>query len=516
MAEANQQIINSIYGLIIILASYLLLNTINPEMVILKGPQINSGNMGIVIYDNDGCGSGVGEYSFLHIYSNTVFGDTTICSGTDCDSDQKENKDYWINHVKSIRFKSAPEEMKVKYALKSNPEKLTEFSFQKNGCLSASFSDLKKITFEYNLPGVYLYKDDACEDDFLFYTMSTSGFPSAPVDWINKVKCLRIVNTKESRFVAVLHEHANYKGQCKEFVGKKDPDPNNPEIFKLSLENSNKLANTKNSFVQAKPLIIAEIDPTQLTDDNPAPDPTQVTDDNPAPDPTQVTDDNPAPDPTQVTDDNPAPDPTQVPGSLGTYSGLKEMADSLTIFEIPKQKRNNDGSDQGVFLYDRTNYDYSISQQGGIPAPSIFIQGSKSDQLKNNIYYYFFNTGISDINPNLGSDVIGSLKNLLSQNIPTVKLQKDSTFDGICNQACNGCCVGFKDLGKKSENAISSLKVSLNYTAILWEHSNYSGMCEVFNNNVADLNSYDMGKCFNWFGLGSSDCTSSLKVFQKK
>jgi hypothetical protein len=116
MGEANQQILNSIYGLIIILASYLLLNTVNPELVILKGPQVNSSSMGIVIYDSDGCGSGVGEYSFLHLYSNTVFGDTAICSGTDCDSDQKDSRDYWIKHTKSIKFLNKPTEVRIKYA----------------------------------------------------------------------------------------------------------------------------------------------------------------------------------------------------------------------------------------------------------------------------------------------------------------------------------------------------------------------------------------------------------------
>jgi hypothetical protein len=62
----------------------------------------------------------------------------------------------------------------------------------------------------------------------------------------------------------------------------------------------------------------------------------------------------------------------------------------------------------------------------------------------------------------------------------------------------------------------TSLKVSSGYVAILWEELNYGGMCEIFNNNIADLNSYDLGKCFNYFGVGSSDCTSSIKVFQKK
>jgi hypothetical protein len=501
--------------LIIILASYLLLNTINPEMVILKGPQINSGNMGIVIYDSDGCGSGVGEYSFLHLYSNTIFGDTVICSGTDCDNDQKENRDYWINHVKSIKFKNAPEEMKVKYALKSNPENLTEFSFQQNECLSASFSDLKKITFEYNLPGVYLYKDDTCDDDFLYYTVSTSGFPSSPVDWINKVKCLRIVNTKESRFVAVLHEHANFKGQCKEFVGKQDPDPNNPETFRLSLENRNKLSSSGLAKMVGglnMPDLNTNILQPQQTQQTPTPG-SSMQENQPTQSQGQTVQE-------LLQKPQQAQSSEQVSEEGGTntqsVSGFRDMADSLTIFEIPKQKRN-DGYDQGVFLYDRANYDDSISQEGGMPAPSIFIQGSSpSEQLRNNVYYYFFSTGMSAINP----DPVGFLKDLILQapqfKIPTIILQKDSSFDGTCNQACSGCCVGFNRVGEKADNTTSSLKVSPNYTAILWENDKYGGMCEIFNNNVADLNSYDMGKCFNWWGLGSSDCTSSLKVFQKK
>jgi hypothetical protein len=156
-----------------------------------------------------------------------------------------------------------------------------------------------------------------------------------------------------------------------------------------------------------------------------------------------------------------------------------------------------------------------------MPKPSIFIQGNKSsEKLLNNVYYYFFNTEKSEVN----NVPFGFFINLLSYmtplgpkySIPEFPLDKDSdSFGTTCNQACSGCCVGFPKI-KNSNDAISSLKVSQNYTAILWEHKEYGGMCEIFNNNVADLNSYDMGKCFNWFGLGSSDCTSSLKVFQKK
>jgi hypothetical protein len=152
-----------------------------------------------------------------------------------------------------------------------------------------------------------------------------------------------------------------------------------------------------------------------------------------------------------------------------------------------------------------------------MPAASIHALGNRPSEIKINTYYYFFDSGESYTEQNLATvaawllDLIPGLQN----KVATSKLEKDTVFKVICDSACEECCVGFDKI-KKSDNAISSLKVSPNYTAILWEHNDYGGMCEIFNNNVADLNSYDMGKCFNWWGLGSSDCTSSLKVFQKK
>jgi hypothetical protein len=511
--EANQQILNSVYGLIIILASYLLLNTINPEMIILKGPQIKSGNMGIVVYDSDNCGggSGTGEYNFLHLYSNTTFGDKTLCSTNDCDDDMKGQKDYWINHVKSIKFLNDPNEMKIKYSLQPKPDDLIPITFQKNECKTISFSDLKKITFIYNLPGVYLYKDDNCEDEFLYSTVSTSGFPTKPVDWVNKVKCVKIVNTKESRFVAVLHENSNYKGKCVAIVGTKDPDPNNPEIYKLSSENSNKLANIKNSFAQAavnpnfyfyKPE--TTIPPVGSTGNGTTNEPAEGSTNNqqqsqPFPTPPLISPSKQTTVPISV--------PTSASGGTSTQTtyNFKEMADSLTVFEIPKQKRN-DGSDQGVTLFDNAVFDKPILK---------FLSGYDDKGIK--VVYYDFNSG------NL---TFYDCKE--KGDCPTE--DKTSAIDTELKTKCNSTCVGIRNLFSIEKPCLpldpkncleindrtTSLKVSPGYVAILWEEYDYNGQCEVFTDEVSDLSGHNMGKCFNYLGLGSSDCTSSIKVFQKK
>ena len=508
MGEAQQQILNSLIGLIIILASYLLLNTINPELIILKGPQINSGNLGIIVFDSENCEGTAVDYTSRHFYASTTFGNKTICGTDDCGDDEKDQKDYWINHAKSIKFLNKPTEVRIKYAEQTNPDKLIKIDFQRqNECKPLSVSNLKKITFEYNLPGVYLYKDNNCENEFIYYQTSTAGFPTAPVDWVNKVRCLKIVNTKESNYVAVLHDSPNYKGKCKEFIGKKEPNPDNfdsvdkfPSSSPSEVKIENKMASVKNSFALARVSSIAEIDPTQTIDENQSSDPTQTIDENPSIDPTQTPGGNP----------NEEIDATQLAGSLPTQFGFEDMAESLTIFEIPKQKRN-DSYDQGVILSDWANKQKPVLKLLGS------FDNKKDDKV---VYYAFDNESLTFYD----CDASG--------NCPT----QDKTFaiDQELKKSCNSTCVGIRDLISiekrcslggtdclEINDRITSFDITPGYVAILWEELSYGGVCEVFSGSeiftgVSDLTGHDLGKCFKWFTIGSSDCTSYIKVFQKK
>ncbi|GAI49317.1 unnamed protein product, partial [marine sediment metagenome] len=55
MADARAQVTAGILGLIILLSSYLILNTINPQLVLPKKPPIMPGKAGIKIYSMPAC-----------------------------------------------------------------------------------------------------------------------------------------------------------------------------------------------------------------------------------------------------------------------------------------------------------------------------------------------------------------------------------------------------------------------------------------------------------------------------
>lgn len=63
------------------------------------------------------------------------------------------------------------------------------------------------------------------------------------------------------------------------------------------------------------------------------------------------------------------------------------------------------------------------------------------------------------------------------------------------------------------DNTITSLRISGNYIAVLFENTNYSAKCQVFTNNDSNLRDDEIGRCgCGPFGWGCSDCLSSFIV----
>jgi len=215
LAEAKDQIFNAFLGLIILLSSYLLLNTLNPKLVILKNPQIEPTQLGIILYDVPNCGEGATSYNSKHLYSDTSFDGEP--------SDNPDNLNYWKTHIQSVKYFLPTNQVEVHY-VQEDGRSISAAVINAPDCQNINFENdpLEKIVFYYHLSGVYVYKDENCTGDFLYLTSSLAVLPQEPSSWNDQIHCLQIVNPEpqeKARFVAVLHENEYFSGKCKEFVG---------------------------------------------------------------------------------------------------------------------------------------------------------------------------------------------------------------------------------------------------------------------------------------------------------
>jgi hypothetical protein len=417
--EAKDQILSAFLGLIILLSSYLLLNTINPELVTLKNPRIDPTGLGIVVYDVENCGEGVSTYNSKHIFKTVA-----LEGGNPSDPDSLS---YWRSNIKSVKFLQSPVDVTITFFLTNNTE--VSPSFKKGDCLDATedlniTADVEKIRFYYHLPGVYLYKEyttNDCKGDFLFFNYSTATLPKTPENWNDQIHCIRIVNPhygEGTRYMVVLHENENFSGKCKEFVGIND------------------------EYTE----VIGGIAVTY-------------------------------------------PGETIYKGSeLGDLDG---QASSLSIFKLSRDLRTDDGSNEGVFFYDNTNYQ----------TPLIAIRGKKPES-ENFPAYAYYSSQIASSGIFFGETYESTNGSTTVENIVKIpNLQDVKTKEGDAN------------------DKITSLKVTPGkYLTILWENGQpknpqFSGKCEIFTDDVSNLRSYDLGQCACPI---SCDCASSLKVYQIK
>jgi len=196
LSEARDRISSSLIGLAIILSSYLILTTVNPQLTIL-GVGL-SAKWGIVLYDASSCSG-----NFKEITTNTP-----------------DLEDDFNDKTRSIEFK-APKgtlDLEVYPQTDYKPEDgfvrvKSEDATDISGkiCIEFSASSSRSIKFVWNLPGVYLINNQGLEK-FLPADTATLG------DFDNKVEKIRFRNTENVKFGAVLHEHQDWQGKCQVFA----------------------------------------------------------------------------------------------------------------------------------------------------------------------------------------------------------------------------------------------------------------------------------------------------------
>jgi len=237
MSDAKDQITSGFLGVIIILASFLILNTINPQLIIPENPLLDPTKTGIRIYSNtNNCGEAAiddtKEINSMKVFQNLpqlkqegekeMAGAIILDWGTD-----GEYK------IESIEFLTSSKNLAVKIYEDVESQGNFRCFGEATACAGAvSQSDFnedeckdfpsgvihKSIELDWRIPGVYLYAQADCSDDPKIYTDSSDTLP----DFNDRVKAIKLIGGDydsslgryQLRYGVVLHEHEDQLGRA--------------------------------------------------------------------------------------------------------------------------------------------------------------------------------------------------------------------------------------------------------------------------------------------------------------
>jgi hypothetical protein len=233
MSDARDQITSGFLGVIILLSSFLILNTINPQLILPEKPPLAPTETGIRIYSN-----------------------TDDCGATPIDENKEINSMKVFQNLPELR-KEGKEEMEGKilldwgsdgeYKIESiaflcGPEELTAeifpnedfdgtpllFDYEESEYMEGithcedfiSSADHRSIKLDWHIPGIYLYAQPDCSDQPKIYQNSSDTLP----DFENITQAIKLVGGDyeiiegvgryQLRYGVVLHEHENHQGRA--------------------------------------------------------------------------------------------------------------------------------------------------------------------------------------------------------------------------------------------------------------------------------------------------------------
>ncbi len=196
IGSAKKKITSSVVGLIILLCVYLILTTINPELVMLSLPEINP-TSGVYLIKDDG--------------EKLYFSDTT--------------SPISLTDIKEIEFISSKDELMGVYLYSKKdfdrgeggineewietPER-TEGQEDGNPVSDVRTSNVESIYFLWKKPGVYLYPETDFEGRPLYVDTSVADLGKIKASgyngFDNKAQSLKIINNKPIYYGVVLFE----------------------------------------------------------------------------------------------------------------------------------------------------------------------------------------------------------------------------------------------------------------------------------------------------------------------
>lgn len=205
MNEAKDQMLASFLGLLILLASWLILNTINPQLVILKAPTLQGFESGVILYRQGGCPGGASPE------------ETELKQGEDFLRVRYSMRDLGKlnNQVGSIYFFNSGADLKViLYKEKDWEGAVTVFADQGAGSCATGPGNAQSIELQEQGTGVYLCKISDRKECQL-YKDKTETLPPGYNDKITYVYFKQPDSGPKYR--VILHEDQGYRGACQYF-----------------------------------------------------------------------------------------------------------------------------------------------------------------------------------------------------------------------------------------------------------------------------------------------------------
>ena len=248
LKEAKSRIFYGFLGLIILLGSYLILQTVNPQLTVLEIKQLPL-TWGVVLVNEtarDAVG-GIGNKPDLRELSNQIALGNAKQVISVSDFEQKFGE-YNASTAKFEKFTPValyilPEEGGVPnthtkvviFSEKNFKGQKREYSEEKDGCSStlcplddftSTFPPMS-LSLKETGPGVYLYGKEPQEEFFTRTSISDlRGVKFNDKSVNDNVYSIAIKNKKEqgiktTDYLAILHEKVNYGGQCRIFFEKR-------------------------------------------------------------------------------------------------------------------------------------------------------------------------------------------------------------------------------------------------------------------------------------------------------
>ena len=211
LSDARGRIKSGLLGLTILLSSYLILSTINPQLIVLKVPGINV-QQGIILFSNsENCTDFPSSQilnegqDFLKIKASV----SSLPFTPDSFYSFNNNEDLTVQFYSKENYK--PKDNPFFDSNNSEKPKDPPSEPLNTGCNDIRGGTAKSVRLNWKTPGVYLFVDNNFKGTSFLY-INDSNLPNGADNEISSV-LLKNSPTTNLNYGAILHEDKDFKGK---------------------------------------------------------------------------------------------------------------------------------------------------------------------------------------------------------------------------------------------------------------------------------------------------------------
>lgn len=217
LGEARTQIFAALIGIAVLFGSYILLTTINPQLIVLQISKTGAAKQGVILYSQAGCPqlkNLTEDVNYLQVKSSRSLLPETFTKMLD----ENNNPTAQDKPVKSIRFFNSGNELDVflykqqgykEQAWDSKadvPAGVIDTVPSAGTCVAVADVPVKSVNLVWKTPGVYVFSEPDCKGQTRLFVGNTASFG----EFDDKAKSLMIIPSTRSTFVpAVSQENSN-------------------------------------------------------------------------------------------------------------------------------------------------------------------------------------------------------------------------------------------------------------------------------------------------------------------